>query len=77
MKLDPKYDNYDYPCEAKDAPEGHAGHLTDIQQAQLDQLRLMLESEKYEKRLDTLTLLRFLRARKWNVDKGTDNAKAM
>jgi len=42
--------------------------LTAAQQAQVHQLRLMLEQEGYTKRLDTLTLLRFLRARKFDVN---------
>ncbi|KAK0625254.1 CRAL-TRIO domain-containing protein [Bombardia bombarda] len=50
------------------AQNGHPGHLTQLQQAQVHQLRLLLESEGYTKRLDTLTLLRFLRARKFDVN---------
>lgn len=57
MELDPKYDDYDYPTTAPVAMEGHPGHLTPQQQAQVSQLRLMLESEGYTKRLDTLTLV--------------------
>ncbi|KAK1783311.1 CRAL-TRIO domain-containing protein [Copromyces sp. CBS 386.78] len=68
MELDPKYDDYDFPTTAPVAQEGHPGHLTPQQQAQVSQLRLMLESEGYTKRLDTLTLLRFLRARKFDVN---------
>jgi hypothetical protein len=58
MELDPKYDNYDYPTTSVDARSGHAGHLNPAQQAQVHQLRLMLESEGYKERLDTLTLVR-------------------
>ncbi|KAI4864049.1 CRAL-TRIO domain-containing protein [Hypoxylon rubiginosum] len=68
MELDTKYDHYDYPTTAPVAKPGHPGHLTDAQQAQVHQLRMMLESEGYTKRLDTLTLLRFLRARKFDVN---------
>lgn len=68
MKLDPKYDHYDYPTTAPEAKPGHPGHTTELQQAQVEQLRLMLESEGFTKRLDTLTLLRFLRARKFDVE---------
>lgn len=57
MELDPKYDDYDYPTTAPVAQEGHPGHLTAQQQAQVTQLRMMLESEGYTKRLDTLTLV--------------------
>ncbi|KAJ2977564.1 hypothetical protein NUW58_g7773 [Xylaria curta] len=67
MELDPKYDHYDFPTTAVEARDGHAGYLTAGQQAQVHQLRMMLESEGFKKRLDTLTLLRFLRARKWDV----------
>ncbi|KAK6062508.1 Sec14 cytosolic factor [Seiridium cupressi] len=67
MQLDPKYDDYDFPTTAPEAQSGHPGHLSEQQQAQVSQLRLMLESEGYTQRLDTLTLLRFLRARKFDV----------
>ncbi|RKU42495.1 S14 cytosolic factor [Coniochaeta pulveracea] len=68
MELDPKYDDYDFPTVAPEARSGHPGHLTAQQQAQVHQLRLMLENEGYTKRLDTITLLRFLRARKFDVE---------
>ncbi|KAI1822210.1 CRAL-TRIO domain-containing protein [Xylaria intraflava] len=67
MELDPKYDHYDFPTTSIETREGHPGHLTSLQQAQVHQLRMMLESEGYKQRLDTLTLLRFLRARKFDV----------
>ncbi|KAK3689597.1 CRAL-TRIO domain-containing protein [Podospora appendiculata] len=67
MELDAKYDHYDYPTTSPVAQSGHPGYLTSEQQAQVHQLRLLLESEGYTKRLDTLTLLRFLRARKFDV----------
>ncbi|WYZ34114.1 hypothetical protein EsH8_I_000390 [Colletotrichum jinshuiense] len=68
QELDPKYDQYDHPTVAAAAQSGHPGHLTPEQQAQVAQLRLMLEAEGFTKRLDTLTLLRFLRARKFDVN---------
>ncbi|KAK0725415.1 CRAL-TRIO domain-containing protein [Lasiosphaeris hirsuta] len=68
LELDPKYDDYEYPTKAPIAQNGHAGYLTPLQQAQVHQLRLMLEAEGFTKRLDTLTLLRFLRARKFDVN---------
>ncbi|KAK0749922.1 Sec14 cytosolic factor [Schizothecium vesticola] len=68
IKLDPKYDDYDFPVRAPVEQNGHPGYLNEMQQAQVDQLRLMLEAEGYTKRLDTLTLLRFLRARKFDVN---------
>ncbi|ETS85252.1 Sec14 cytosolic factor [Pestalotiopsis fici W106-1] len=68
MQLDPKYDDYDFPTTAPEAQSGHPGHLSEEQQAQVVQLRLMLEQEGYTQRLDTLTLLRFLRARKFDVN---------
>ena len=67
MELDPKYDHYDYPYDAKIPADGHAGHLKPEQQAMVYQLRMLLEAEGCTKRLDTLTLLRFLRARKFDV----------
>ncbi|KAK2594828.1 cytosolic factor, phosphatidylinositol/phosphatidylcholine transfer protein [Conoideocrella luteorostrata] len=68
MDLDPKYDDYDFPYTAATPQEGHAGHLTAMQIAQVHQLRMTLEAEGYSHRLDTLTLLRFLRARKFDVN---------
>ncbi|EGY17177.1 SEC14 cytosolic factor [Verticillium dahliae VdLs.17] len=67
-ELDPKYDNFDYPTKAAKAQDGHPGHCTEAQKAQIHQLRMMLESEGVTQRLDTLTLLRFLRARKFDVN---------
>ena len=67
MTLDPKYDDYDFPTTAPETQSGHPGHLTDEQDAKVYQLRSMLEQAGYKERLDTLTLLRFLRARKFDV----------
>lgn len=68
MELDPKYDQYDFPTTAPVAQSGHPGHTTKEQDAAVHQLRQKLEADGYKERLDTLTLLRFLRARKFNVD---------
>jgi hypothetical protein len=57
LKLDPKYDHYDYPTVAPVAQNGHPGHTTPEQDAQVFQLRTQLESEGYTKNLDTLTLV--------------------
>jgi len=57
MELDPKYDDYDFPVTAPVFQNGHPGHLTTAQQAQVHQLRMMLEAQGYTKRLDTLTLV--------------------
>jgi hypothetical protein len=57
MELDPKYDDYDFPTTSPEAGEGHPGHLTSSQQAQVSQLRLLLEAEGHTQRLDTLTLV--------------------
>lgn len=62
MELDPKYDHYDYPIVSPNPQSGHPGHLTAQQQAQVHQLRLMLEAEGFTKRLDTLTLVGCLAA---------------
>ncbi|KAI9754081.1 MAG: cytosolic factor, phosphatidylinositol/phosphatidylcholine transfer protein [Chaenotheca gracillima] len=68
MTLDPKYDHYDYPTTSPVVQTGHPGHTTKEQEAQVHQLRMGLEQAGCKDRLDTLTLLRFLRARKFNVD---------
>lgn len=68
MELDPKYDNYDFPTTALETHSGHPGHTTKEQNAQVHQLRQMLEQAGLKEGLDTLTLLRFLRARKFNVE---------
>lgn len=57
MDLDKKYDNYDFPVEAAEPQDGHAGHLTEAQIAQVHQFRMMLEAEGITDRLDTLTLV--------------------
>ncbi|RDW67956.1 hypothetical protein BP6252_09352 [Coleophoma cylindrospora] len=67
ITLDPKYDQYDFPTVSPVNQPGHPGHTTPVQDAQVHQLRAELEKEGYTERLDTLTLLRFLRARKFDV----------
>lgn len=57
MDLSPKYDHYDFPHTVATPQDGHIGHLTDQQIAQVHQLRMMLEAEGYTERLDTLTLV--------------------
>lgn len=57
MELDPKYDDYDFPTKAPVEAPGHPGHLKPEEQAQVHQLRLLLEAEGFTKRLDTLTLV--------------------
>lgn len=56
--LDPKYDHYDYPTITPTNQSGHPGHTTPEQDAQVHQLRAMLEQAGYHDRLDTLTLVR-------------------
>ena len=68
MDLDPKYDDYDFPTTAPETQSGHPGHTTKEQDAQVRQLRMLLEQAGCKDRLDTLSLLRFLRARKFNVE---------
>jgi hypothetical protein len=58
MKLDDKYDHYDFPTTSPNALSGHPGHTTPEQDAQVYQLRMKLESAGYTERLDTLTLVR-------------------
>ncbi|KAK1093155.1 cytosolic factor, phosphatidylinositol/phosphatidylcholine transfer protein [Friedmanniomyces endolithicus] len=67
MELDQKYDHYDFPTTAPETKPGHPGHTTKEQDAAVHQIRMLLEKEGYTKNLDTLTLLRFLRARKFDV----------
>ncbi|KAH9828217.1 Sec14 cytosolic factor [Teratosphaeria destructans] len=67
MELDPKYDHYDFPTTSPNNQSGHPGHTTKEQDAAVHQLRMMLEQDGYTERLDTLTMLRFLRARKFDV----------
>ncbi|KAI9707118.1 MAG: cytosolic factor, phosphatidylinositol/phosphatidylcholine transfer protein [Candelina mexicana] len=68
MDLDPRYDHYDFPTTSPTPQSGHPGHTTKEQDAQVHQLRMQLEQAGYKERLDTLCLLRFLRARKFNVE---------
>ncbi|KAK2743231.1 cytosolic factor, phosphatidylinositol/phosphatidylcholine transfer protein [Myotisia sp. PD_48] len=68
LPLEPKYDHYDFPTSAPTPQAGHPGYTTPQQDAQVFQLRTMLEGLGYKDRLDTLTLLRFLRARKFDVE---------
>lgn len=55
--LDATYDSYDFPIIAPAPQNGHAGYTTDLQEAQVNQLRMMLEQEGCKDRLDTLTLV--------------------
>ncbi|PVH79211.1 Sec14 cytosolic factor [Cadophora sp. DSE1049] len=67
VDLTGKYDHYDFPTTAPTNQTGHSGHTTPEQDGKVHQLRMMLEGNGYSERLDTLTLLRFLRARKFDV----------
>lgn len=68
QSTDSKYDQYDFPTTAPEAQPGHPGHTSPEQDAKVHQLRAELEKLGYTERLDTLTLLRFLRARKFDVE---------
>ncbi|KAF2121949.1 SEC14 cytosolic factor [Lophiotrema nucula] len=68
VPLDSKYDDYDFPTTAPVPQKGHPGYTTPEEEAQIYQLRSLLEQAGYTDNLDTLTLLRFLRARKFNVE---------
>lgn len=57
LATDPKYDNYDFPTVSATNLPGHAGHLTKEQEAQVFQLRSMLEQAGCKEGLDTLTLV--------------------
>jgi hypothetical protein len=56
-KLDATYDDYDYPVIAPTPQSGHPGYTTEMQEAQVSQLRMMLEQDGYKQNLDTLTLV--------------------
>jgi hypothetical protein len=58
LQTDPKYDNYDFPTTAPTAQNGHPGWTTPEQDAQVHQLRAMLEQAGYKENLDTLTMVR-------------------
>lgn len=53
---------------APGAPEGYPGNLNAEQQSKLLQMREILQAKDFELRLDDATLLRFLRARKFDVN---------
>jgi hypothetical protein len=54
---DPKYDDYEFPTIAPTPQNGHAGYTTPEQDAQVHQLRSLLEQTGYTKNLDTLTMV--------------------
>jgi hypothetical protein len=51
---------------------GFPGFLTDAEKSALEQLRILLEASGYTERIDDSTLLRFLRARKFDVMKAKE-----
>lgn len=55
---------------------GFPGYLTDTEKSALEQIRIMLEAEGYVERMDPSTLLRFLRARKFDVMKAKEMYQA-
>lgn len=75
MDINPKYDDYYFPVKAPQEKKGHAGYLKEDEIAKVHQLRMLLEAEGYTERLDTLTLLRFLRARNWLVETPPNDPK--
>ncbi|EPS43446.1 hypothetical protein H072_2574 [Dactylellina haptotyla CBS 200.50] len=64
-----KYDNYNFPSihPDDDVAEGHPGGTKPSHDAMVFQLRTLLEQDGYTERLDTNTMLRYLRARKFDV----------
>ncbi|BFZ57733.1 cytosolic factor, phosphatidylinositol/phosphatidylcholine transfer protein [Savitreella phatthalungensis] len=56
-----------YPQTCPSAGSGYPGNLTADQQAKLAELRKELENAGYTERIDDPSLLRFLRARKFDV----------
>jgi len=67
MAVDSKYDTFDFPTTNPESGVGHPGHTTAEHDEKVAQLRKELEEEGHTARLDTLTMLRFLRARKFDV----------
>lgn len=57
LKLNPKYDDYDFPTIPPDPLPGHPGNLTPEQENAVDDLRAALEKEGCTERLDTLTMV--------------------
>src|SRR5690606_32692050 len=57
--FDPKYDTHTYPTVSLNTHSGHPGHTDEVQDAQVHQLRGLLEAEGYTERLDTITLVGF------------------
>ncbi|ODV84122.1 hypothetical protein CANARDRAFT_8800 [[Candida] arabinofermentans NRRL YB-2248] len=51
---------------------GYPGYLTESEQSNLEHLRTLLDAEGYKERLDDGTLLRFLRARKFDIMKAKE-----
>lgn len=59
-----------YPQVAPaNAGTGHPGHIDSSQQKSLEHLRTLLQAQGYVERTDDATLLRFLRARRFDVTK--------
>ena len=60
VKIDSKYDDYEYPTTSPNVQSGHPGHTTPQQDAQIFQLRTQLEQAGYTERLDTLCMVSFM-----------------
>ena len=60
--------NSTYPQSDPEARSGYPGNLTEEQSRILAEFRELLKAEGFTERLDDATLLRFLRARKFNLE---------
>ncbi|PRT54859.1 SEC14 cytosolic factor [Wickerhamiella sorbophila] len=77
MSVDEKTLLDSYPQIAPEsAGTGHPGHLTPEQEKALNHLRDLLTAHGHTERMDDATLLRFLRARKFDVGKAMEMYQA-
>lgn len=73
MVFDEKKFLESYPQIAPpNSPSGHPGHLNSDQEKALEHLRTIVDAQGYTERTDDATLLRFLRARQFDVGRALE-----